>query len=293
MKTRLLLFCVCAGALPAVSLFPQSTTPPYPPHTIAGTELRELPATAQGRAYQLHVALPASYAKEPKKRYPVFFVTDGYWDFATIQSSYGGLVYDRVVPEFIIVGLGYAGTNLDYDKLRRWELSPVPFDNSAEASGHAADFLQTVEQAIIPFVDREYRTDPSYRVLAGSSLGGLFTLYTMYTKPGLFQAYVAASPAVALENDWLFGYEDAFAKSGKPLQARLYMTGAENEWPSFLAGIERFHQRITQRKYAGFVFEYRLIDGERHGGTKPESYTRGMRFAFAPLAPETGRTRDR
>ena len=71
------------------------------------------------------------------------------------------------------------------------------------------------------------------------------------------------------------------------------MTGAENEWPSFLAGIERFHQRIVSRKYEGLVFEYRLVDGERHGGTKPESYTRGMRFAFAPLAPETGRAADR
>jgi uncharacterized protein len=293
MKTRTLLCAVSAGVLLPASLFSQSAPARYPAHTIQGTELRVLPPTAQGRAYQLHIALPASYAKEPNKRYPVLFVTDGYWDFATIQSSYGGLVYDRVVPELLIVGLGYAGTNLDYDTLRRWELSPFPFGDAGEASGHAADFLQTLEQVIIPFVDREYRTDPSYRVLAGSSFGGLFTLYTMYTRPGLFQAYVAASPAVALQNDWLFGYEETFAKSGKPLKARLYMTGAENEWPSFLAGIERFRQRITQRKYDGLVFEYRLIDGERHGGTKPESYTRGMRFAFAPLAPETGRTRDR
>jgi predicted alpha/beta superfamily hydrolase len=293
MKTRLPWRGICACILLPVSAFPQSATPSYPPHTIAGTELRVLPPTAQGRAYQLHIALPTSYAKEPNKRYPVFFVTDGYWDFATIQSSYGGLVYDRVVPEFIIVGLGYAGTNLDYDTLRRWELSPFPFGDAGEASGHAGDFLQTLEQVIIPFVDREYRTDLSYRVLAGSSFGGLFTLYAMYTKPGLFQAYVAASPAVALQNDWLFGYEEAFAKSGKPLRARLYMTGAENEWPSFLAGIERFRQRIAQRKYEGFVFEYRLVDGERHGGTKPESYTRGMRFAFAPLAPESGRSADR
>ncbi len=293
MKTRLLLCGVSAGALSVASLSAQPATPTYPPHTIEGTELRVLPPTAQGRAYQLHVALPASYAKQPNKRYPVFFVTDAYWDFATIQSSSGGLVYDRVVPELIVVGLGYAGRDLDYDNLRRWELSPFPFGDAGEASGHAADFLQTLEQTIIPFVDREYRTDPSYRVLCGSSFGGLFTLYAMYSKPGLFQAYVAASPAVALHNDWLFGYEEAFAKSGKPLHARLYMTGAGNEWPSFLAGIERFRQRIVSRKYDGLVFEYRLVDGERHGGTKPESYTRGMRFAFAPLAPETGPAADR
>jgi len=32
-----------------------------------------------------------------------------------------------------------------------------------------------------------------------------------------------------------------------------------------------------------------VIDGERHAGTKPESFNRGMRFAFAPRAPEPAR----
>jgi uncharacterized protein len=290
-----LLPCSCALTL---ALFPvwaaaQSPAPQYPSHVIVGSELRVLPPTAQGRAYQLHVALPASYSQEATKRYPVLFVTDGYWDFPTIQTSYANLVYDRVVPELIIVGLGYAGENLEYGNLRRWELSPVPVDDAGEASGHAADFLQTLEQTIVPFIDREYRTDPSHRVLAGSSLGGLFTLYTMYSKPDLFQGYIAASPAVLLQREWLFGYEDAFAKSGKPLKARLYMTGAENEWPSFLDGIKRFNKRIAGRKYPAFVYEWRLIDGERHAGTKAESYVRGMRFVFTPLAPETGRSKDR
>jgi len=287
-------------AVPLVALALLSSSPTraetpkakYPPHVLPGTELRVLPQTAAGRAYQLHVALPGSYSREAGKRYPVLYVTDAYWDFAQIQSAIGNLVYDRVVPEFILVGLGYAGEGLDYDKLRRWELSPVALDDDA-SSGHAADFLATLEETIIPFVDREYRTDTSYRVLAGSSLGGLFTLYTMYTKPALFQGYIAASPAVVLGNDWLFRYEEAFARSGKPLRARLYLTTAENEWPSFVAGIKRFDAQVETRKYEGFDCKFRVIDGERHAGTKPESYVRGMRYVFVPLAPETGPLADR
>jgi predicted alpha/beta superfamily hydrolase len=293
MKSRMSSSCLLVISLIPAWAAAQSPTPQYPPHAIAGSQLRVLPPTAQGRNYQLHVALPESYAKDAARRYPVLYVTDGYWDFATIQTSYANLVYDRVVPELIVVGLGYAGENLEYGNLRRWELSPVPIGEPAETSGHAADFLQTIEQTIIPFIDREYRTDTSYRVLAGSSLGGMFTLYTMYTKPELFQGYIAASPAVLLQKDWLFAYEAAFAKSGKPLKARLYMTAAENEWPTFRAGIQRFHGQIGQRKYPGFVYEFRLIDGERHAGTKAESYVRGMRFVFAPLAPETGPSKDR
>jgi predicted alpha/beta superfamily hydrolase len=290
MKSILLTFLLPAAALPA-TLPAAEPAPKYPPHVITNSELRVLPPSAHGRNYQLHVRLPGSYGTDAQKRYPVLYVTDAYWDFPTIVTSYDNLVYDKVVPEFIVVGLGYAGENLDYGTLRNWELSPVKTGMLAFGTGHADKFLDSLEKEIIPFIEREYRADSSCRVLAGSSLGGLFALYTMYTKPELFQGYIAASPAVVSGNDWLLGYEEAFAKSGRPLKARLYVTGAENEWAGFLAGIKRYQQRLTERKYPGFVYENRIIDGERHAGTKGESYTRGMRFVFAPLAPESGPAR--
>jgi predicted alpha/beta superfamily hydrolase len=238
-------------------------------------------------SHQLHVGLPASYTKETSRRYPVVFVTDGYWDFVKISAIEGGLVYDKVAPEFITVGIGYAGENLDYGKMRAWELSPVPMGNS-ETSGHAADFLRTIETEIIPFIEHEYRADPKHRVMAGASLGGLFTLYAMYTKPDLFEGYIAATPAVVVGNDWLFGYEEAFAKSGRAINARLFVSGGGNESPNFLGGIKRFDQRIASRNYPGITYQFRIIDGERHAGMQFESYTRGLRFVFAPLAPESG-----
>ena len=263
--------------------------PKFPPHAIPNSELRVLPRNAAGRQYQLHIGLPGSYAKDTTRRYPVVFVTDAYWDFQKVEAIRGSLVYDKVVPEFIVVGLGYAGENLDYGELRQWELSPVPLNwGRTSASGHAADFLKTLATEIIPFVEREYRTDPAHRVLAGSSLGGLFTLYAMYTQPELFSAYLAAAPAVVVENDWLLGYEEGFAKAKRPLPVRLFVSGGGNESPGFLGGTLRLNDRIKARHYPGLVYEFRIIDGERHSGMQFESYTRGLRFAFAPLAPETG-----
>jgi len=64
------------------------------------------------------------------------------------------------------------------------------------------------------------------------------------------------------------------------------MTGAAAEEPGFLASIKRFDARLRERAYPGLAYEFRLIDGERHSGTKPESFTRGVRFAFAPRAPK-------
>lgn len=259
-----------------------------PAYTMPNTQIRVLPVTSEGRHYQLYVGLPDSYGKVPGKTYPVVYVTDGYWDFTKIVTMGGSLAYDRVAPEFITIGLGYAGDNLNYGDLRRWELSPVPFGDNGEASGHAAEFLDTLKTAIIPLVDKDYSTDKSYRVLAGSSLGGLFTLYSMLDSPGLFQAYIASSPAVTVDHDWLFQYEDKLAQSGVPEVGRLYVTVGGNESPEYLNGIIRFNQRLASRHRAGFDYSFHIVEDERHSATTFESYTRGLRFAFAPLAPETG-----
>ncbi len=261
------------------------------PHSLLGTQLRVLPKSPTGRQYQLHIALPDSYAAHPERKYPVVFVTDAYWDFGKISAMAGSLVYDKVVPEFITVGIGYPGENLDYGSLRRWELAPIPlteFGGTAENSGHAAEFLQSIETEIIPFIEREYRADPQHRVLAGASLGGLFTLYAMYTKPELFSGYIAPTPAVATGQDWLLGYEDAFAKSGRSLHTRLFVAVGGNEVPSFMAAILRLNAQIQSRRQEGLAYRFHLVEGERHAGMQFEAYVRGLRFIFEPLAPEAG-----
>ncbi len=257
----------------------------FPQHVIGNSQIRVLPTAANGRDYQLYVALPYGYAANPEKRYPVLYLCDGYWDFTLLCGLYGNLIYDKVVPEFIIVGFGYAGESPQYDKLRRYDYTPMahPEDTRAEGSGHAGEFLAVIEREIIPFVEKEYRADASYRVLAGSSLGGLFTLNAMLERPGLFQAYIAASPACEWAGGAFFKNEEAFAQANTGLKARLFMTAATEEWPELFAAVRRFNRQLAARKYAGFAYQFWLVEGERHGGTKPESYNRGVRFAFGPL----------
>ena len=263
---------------------------PFPRQTLPDTEVRRLARSANGREYQLSIGLPESFAAEPERRYPVLYLCDGYWDFPLVRGIYNNLVADDVVPEMIIVGLGYPGDSQSYGRLRRWDLTPTPATyRGAEydgPSGHAQDYLFVIEREIIPLIEQEYRGDPGYRVLVGSSLGGLFTLYAMFARPGLFAGYVAASPAAQWADDWLLGFEETFNKSHQPLGARLFVTGAEKEVSMILEGAKRFDARLRMRAYPGLAYEFRIIDGERHAGTKAESYTRGIRFAFAPRAPE-------
>ena len=103
MRRPLLSFClalVCSLAITGTAA--AQAAPSYPPHSLDNTELRVLPTNADGRSYQLHVHLPASFRKDKNRRYPVLFVTDGYWDLATMAVSYNNQVYDKVLPEMII-----------------------------------------------------------------------------------------------------------------------------------------------------------------------------------------------
>jgi hypothetical protein len=268
-----------------------SSQGPFPRQTVAGSEIRVLPRSANGRSYQIYVGLPDSYEEDLARRYPVLYLCDGYWDFGLVKALSGNLILDQAIPEVIIVGLGYAGERPDFGRLRRWDLTPAPakypgagFDGP---SGHAQEFLSVIEKEIIPLVEREYRGDPSYRVLAGSSLGGLFTLYAMFARPGLFVAYVAPSPVAEWADDWLLGFEEEFHRSGQPLGARLLVTYAERDPDMIRDGIKRFDARLRARAYPGIAYEFRVVEGEGHSGTKAESYNRGVRFAFAPRAPET------
>jgi hypothetical protein len=48
------------------------------------------------------------------------------------------------------------------------------------------------------------------------------------------------------------------------------------------------NQRFAPGRYPKLAYEFRIIDGERHAGNQLESYNRGLRFVFAPMAPEQG-----
>ena len=263
---------------------------PFPRQTVAGSEVRVLPRAANGRLYQLYVGLPDSFEEDPERRYPVLYLCDGSWDFNLLKAISASLVVDKAIPEIIVVGIGYAGERPDLGRMRRWDLTPVPAKyegaNYDGPSGHGQEFLSVIENEIIPFIEHEYRGDPSYRALAGSSLGGLFALYALLARPGLFAAYVAPSPAAQWAEDWLLGFEEEFHRSGQPLGARLFMTYAEKEPAMILDGVKRFDARLRERAYPGLTYEFRMVEGEGHSGTKAESYNRGVRFAFSPRAPQ-------
>ncbi|PYV49564.1 MAG: hypothetical protein DMG94_00705, partial [Acidobacteria bacterium] len=82
---------------------------------------------------------------------------------------------------------------------------------------------------MIPFIEVNYRGDSSRRVLQGSSYAGLFTLYALFTDPGLFSAYMAGSPAVNYADEYTFKQEAEYAHTHKELPVKLFLAVGGSE----------------------------------------------------------------
>lgn len=241
------------------------------------TEVRQLKSSATGRSYDIYVRLPDQYDRQQGKKYPVLYLLDGQWDFKLLDSIQSGLLYDKFVPEMIIVGITYSGDRPDYGALRAMDYTPV-HDVFISGSGDAPRFFGFLKEQLLPFIESNYRVDASQRVLMGSSFGGTFTLYALFTEPMLFNGYVIGSPIVTYGQRFAFQQEAEYASRHRDLPVRLFLSVGELE--EMAGPVQEFIQVLRERKYSGLELETRIIAGERHAGNKPEAYNRGLRFIF-------------
>jgi len=245
--------------------------------TLPGTEVRQFESSATGQSYDLYIRIPEEYEQNQAKKYPILYLLDGQWDFKLLDSIYGGLLYDGFVPEMIIVGITYSGANPNYEALRAMDYTPV-YDRTIPGSGGAPKFFVFIKEELFPFIESNYRVDASRKVLMGSSFGGSFTLYTLFTEPDLFSGYVIASPAVPYGERNAFKQEANYALKHQDLPVRLFLSVGELE--SLAQPVMEFIQIVRARDYIGLEMETRTIEGERHAGNKPEAFNRGLRFMF-------------
>jgi predicted alpha/beta superfamily hydrolase len=249
----------------------------FPTVDIPGSQVRKITSsTVPNQEYVLQVMLPAGYDKSNKK-YPVLYLQDSQWDFPLISALYGQQYFDGFIPEMIIVGITWGGTNPNPDSLRARDYTPTK-EAQTPQSGGAAKYLSFIKNEAIPFVEANYRADKNDRTLMGCSLGGLFTLYAMFTEPTLFQRYVAATPAIGWDNEVIYKYEKQYFNGKPSATAKLFICegGVERGVPAY----EKFIKQLSQRNYKQLQYKSRIVENIGHSGTKGEGYERGLQYVF-------------
>jgi predicted alpha/beta superfamily hydrolase len=262
--------------LPAVAYSQMEKSSP-PEVEIPGTQLLHITSSIMGQEYALYVNLPRYY-DDTTRVFPVLYLLDAQWDFPLVNAVFGEQYYDGFVPEFITVGITWAGKNPNYDSLRAGDLTPTNIQQVPQ-SGKGAKFLSFIKEELVPFIDSEYRTKKDDRTLMGSSLGGLFTLYAMFNETELFNRYVLTSPALGWDTEVINTYEKAYAAQKSELPVKLFM--AVGGYEGGVSSFQKFVDHLKARNYKGLDLQSRVLEGIGHSGSKAEGFARGLQAVFS------------
>ena len=170
------------------------------------------------------VSLPERYYAS-HRRYPVLYVIDGDFQFQHVSALVTNLARMGKIPPMIVVGVATQGQT-DYLYSTTWPLAQSHADTTTSEYGGAAKMHDYLTHELLPRVNKQYRTSEQ-NILAGYSMGGLFTFYSMLQQ-GPFQAYLTMSPSL-----WYDDYSAAdklklFLEQNKR-PAKLYLSLANEE----------------------------------------------------------------
>lgn len=240
--------------------------------TLAHTEQRTITSARIGQRYDLHVSLPHDYATSGKP-YPVLYVLDG-WHFPLMAYLQNNNIFSERMPPVIIVNISHG--DVGAMELRGRDFTPTKTDRYA-LSGGAKAFLEFLERELIPLVDRTYRTVTADRGLLGHSLGGLFALYTLEQRPGLFQRIVAASPSVSWDNRLLFAAFERLKALPSPVRLDLSVGTEAPENPETVVAFAKLLDRI---KPMGLDYRSTIYPGENHNSVRLASFPSGLYWVY-------------
>lgn len=111
----------------------------------------------------------------------------------------------------VVVAIGYQLDDHVYSPRRGYDLTP-PSPTSPGGYGGAEHLLDFIEETLKPFVSSTVlpNTTIGREALFGHSFGGLFTLHALFTRPHMFDCYIAGSPSIYWDDFALLKHEDRF-----------------------------------------------------------------------------------
>ncbi|MDP9080510.1 MAG: alpha/beta hydrolase-fold protein [Bacteroidota bacterium] len=211
-----------------------------------------------GRQRRVWIYLPVDYQSSGKK-FPVIYMHDGQNLFDSFTSGYGEWGVDEILDklgdkkECIVVGIDHGG---DY---RITEYDPY---NSKYGKGRGDDYVDFIVKSLKPYIDSHYRTQPNAinTTIAGSSMGGLISMYAALKYPNVFGNAGIFSPAF-----WIAPAIYKYAEQQKlPATSRFYFVCGDSEDETMVADMKKMvtiiRSKIPDEKKSPVI----IIKGASH-----------------------------
>jgi enterochelin esterase family protein len=246
----------------------------YLPQDVPHGDVREIWYSSKVTGTWRHalVYTPPGYDTQTKVRFPVLYLQHGGGEDETgwIKQGHANFILDNLIagkqskPMIVVMAYGYARRAGHVDP----DLSGKPF-GSPEMMKAMQEMAQTFEddvtEALIPFIDSNFRTlaDRDHRAMAGLSMGGMQTFQITLDHLDLFSyigGFSGAAMGVMAGNQKLdtktafhgaLADPEAFAK-----RVHLLWLGVGTEEPAMMhAGIERLHTSFVDANINHVFYE--------------------------------------
>ena len=265
--------------------------------TLFNTEQKVFASKIMNQQFKILISLPYSYYST-NKDYPVFFNLDANISFGLTDNVAHILFLNKKISELIIIGIAYDIKGIEDWATSRWrDFKPtsqpkkdkVWQDRLPKAtgrtdivvtSGGTQKFLNFIIKEVIPFVEDNYRVSKSDRGIGGISAAGLFTLYTLFQQPDVFQRYFAGSPSINWDENYMYQLEQIFADTHNDLPARIFMCVGGLESESYISNMNKMSKLLRSRNYPNLVIESVVFDNESHASIASASISRALEMLY-------------
>jgi hypothetical protein len=180
----------------------------------------------------------------------------------------------------IIVGIA------NYKDERTNDLSPVPLTTNqyftATKSGGGNLFLKFIKDEVIPLVNKDYKTS-NEKILFGHSLGGLMSVYCLFMYPELFNNYIAVSPSLWWENEFMMQKADSLFKIKNYTNKNIFISDGTED-PNFKF-VPKFDSLLQKNKQSGLEHKYTTYKNETHNSQLVKATQDGIRFIIEKWIP--------
>ena len=252
----------------------RTTTPPGSYHVVT-----DIPGPDPLEMRSVVVHLPGNYTDEVR-RYPVIYMQDGQnlFDDGTSYAGSWGLAEQlvsasRLGADAIIVGI----YNASQHRLNEYS----PFADERVGGGAAESYLTWMCDVLRPIINDRYRTLPAreHTGVAGSSMGGLFSLYALFQRGDALGFAAVMSPSLWFAQASIFDW----VRTRPFVDARIYLDVGAREGDRTLANARRMRDLLVSK---GYPLRERLRWVEDSIGVHHESaWGRRFRKALPALLP--------
>lgn len=163
---------------------------------------------------KINIYLPENYQPNDSNRYMTIYLPDGgsNEDFFHVSAlvRYLNQPWINQLPPAIVVGIENTHRRRDFtfavDQLDF--LDTLGIDRAQfQQFGGSANYMAFLENELMPYIQKNYRTN-GHNMLIGESLAGLLATEILFKKSALFQSYIIVSPSLWWGNGQLWQQVD-------------------------------------------------------------------------------------